>query len=98
MVASAHVPRTSRLRVNPSDVTAAHQVVRELDGVERVAFDNARPGDLDLQLAADETTPPSSRVLSAIIAAGIEIRSFETERVSLNDAFLSLTADHGGAS
>ncbi len=91
VVASAQVGRTSRLRVDPGDVTAAHEVLLALGGIEHVDFDNARPGDLDLRLTADDA-PPSSRILAAIIGAGIEVRSFDTDRVSLNDAFLSLTS------
>jgi ABC-2 type transport system ATP-binding protein len=98
VIASARVPRSTRLRVHPGDLSAAHEVLLALGGIERVSFDNARPGDLDLRLADDGDAPPSSRILTAIIAAGIEVRAYETDRVSLNDAFLSLTSLAGDPS
>jgi ABC-2 type transport system ATP-binding protein len=92
VIESAAVSRRSRLRVHADEIAAAHDVLKHLDAVDTVEFDNARPGDLDLHLAANGSSPASSAVLTAILAADIEVRSFETERATLNDAFLSLTA------
>jgi ABC-2 type transport system ATP-binding protein len=92
VIDASDVPRSSRLRVHSDDIAAAHDVLGRLDCVDGIRFDNARPGDLDLQLAPHAVPPASARVLAAIIDAGIEIRAFETDRASLNDAFLALTA------
>jgi ABC-2 type transport system ATP-binding protein len=92
VIDSSDVPRSSRLRVHPDDIAAAHDVLSRLDCVDDVRFDNARPGDLDLQLVPHPEPPASASVLAAIINAGIEIRAFESDRASLNDAFLALTA------
>jgi len=98
VIESAAVSRRSRLRVHADDIALAHDVLTRLDAVEHVEFDNARPGDLDLQLAAHHSPPASTAVLAAILAAGIEVRTFDTDRASLNDAFLALTATSGGSS
>ncbi len=98
VIDSSAVPRTSRLRVNPDDVAAAHEILDRLDVVEQMQFDNARPGDLDLRLASVTSPTASSQVLTAIVAAQIEIRAFETDRASLNEAFLALTTATGAIS
>ena len=90
LVAAADIVGSARVRLDSSDVAAAIAVLDACAAVDAVDHDNARPGDLDLSLST-RVTAPANVVLDALIAAGIEIRAFDRQRATLNDAFLALT-------
>ncbi len=87
-------PMTGQARVRlavTDDIIEARNVLADSPAVYTILHDNARPGDLDLALAPG-ATKPATVILGALTDAGIEVRSFDRNRGSLNDAFLALTA------
>jgi hypothetical protein len=60
-----------------------------------VGFDNTRPGDIVLELAAADGV--RTDVLRLLLDAGIEPRSFDLQGAQLSDAFRALTAANGGS-
>lgn len=90
VISSAGVAGTARLRVAPADVPRAAAVLTSIDEVDRADYDNARPGDIDIELTRTSTRP-EAWALAAILEADIEILAFDRRRASLNDAFLALT-------
>lgn len=91
VVDSANLAGTALLRLaSNADVVAALRVLSSNRAVFTVAHDNTRPGDLDLGLAAN-VARPSNEVLGALVAADLEVRAFDRQSGSLNDAFLALT-------
>ena len=91
VVDSANLAGTARLRLaSTTDVVAAQRVLSTNKAVITVVHDNTRPGDLDLGLAAN-VSRPSNEVLGALVAADLEVRAFDRQSGSLNDAFLALT-------
>lgn len=95
VIDGAPISRNARLRVHPDDIASASEVARHVEGVERVGFDNARPGDLDVHLDPGSAPGTSTALLAGLLAADVEVRSFDGGRASLNDAFLALTSDVG---
>ena len=92
VVASAGVAGRGRIRVAPSDVRVAAASLTDCPAVVSTAFDNTRPGDIDLDFAID-AAHPSRNVLSALLDARIEPRAFDLRRARLSDAFLALTTN-----
>jgi len=94
VIADAGVARRVRVRVSPADVAAASVALGRCPVVKATAFDNTRPGDIDLDLAPD-VDDPARGILTALLDASIELRAFDLQRARLSDAFLALTTDRG---
>jgi len=91
VIANAGVGGRGRVRVAPEAISAATAALGDCPAVLSTSFDNTRPGDLDIDLAA--TAHPARQVLSALLAAGIEPRAFDLQGARLSDAFLALTTN-----
>jgi ABC-2 type transport system ATP-binding protein len=91
VVDAAGVGGHGRVQVSAHDVAAADLTLTGLTSVLDTRFDNTRPGDIDVDLAA--TPGAASDVLRSLLDAGIEPRSFDLRGARLSDAFLALTGD-----
>jgi ABC-2 type transport system ATP-binding protein len=63
-------------------------------GSDRAAFNSA--GDVlyaPLPAAANDGAVPPEAVVAALVAAGVRVRGFATEQVSLEDRFVALTGE-----
>ena len=90
VIAASGVAGIARLRISPDDVPAADRVLRTSPAVRSVTVNNARPGDIGLDL--DAVDGARGEVLSRMLDKGIEPRSFDFEGARLSDAFRVLTA------
>ncbi|GAW48972.1 MULTISPECIES: ABC transporter ATP-binding protein [unclassified Nocardioides] len=90
VVAGSGVTQRARIRVALGDVLAADEVLRALPAVSAVEYDNARPGDIDVELAPVDGA--RSQLLKVLLDARIEPRAFDFQRAALSDAFLALTS------
>jgi len=90
VIAVSGVAGIARLRIAPDDVPTAHRVLRASPAVRSVDVNNARPGDLDLDL--DAVDGARSAVLGRLLDNGIEPRSFDFQGARLSDAYRALTA------
>lgn len=100
VIESAGLGGTARVRLaSTEDIGEARRVLGASPAADTVEHNNGRPGDLDLTLSS-AVEKPGIAVLGALAAAGLEVRSFDRSRGSLNDAFLTLTSgqndDKGG--
>lgn len=92
VIEAAPVGGNARVRLAATDdIIEARHVLADNPAIYTILHDNARPGDLDLALAPD-APKPATAILGALANAGIEVRGFDRNRGSLNDAFLALTA------
>jgi ABC-2 type transport system ATP-binding protein len=89
VIDASGVAGIARLRIAPDDVATARRVLLASSAVRSVAVDNARPGDLDLDL--DAVDGARGEVLSRLLDKGIEPRSFDFEGARLSDAYRALT-------
>jgi ABC-2 type transport system ATP-binding protein len=96
VIATAGVAGRGRIRVAPGDVPAAEQALRSARGAVATRFDNARPGDIDIDLATGPGA--ASEILRGLLAAGVEPRSFDLHGARLSDAFLALTGERTNSS
>jgi ABC-2 type transport system ATP-binding protein len=94
VIAASGVAGSCRLRLAVGDVIAADTALRASRAVRSVGFDNTRPGDLVLELAAADGV--RTEVLRVLLDAGIEPRSFDLQGARLSDGFRALTAGKGG--
>jgi ABC-2 type transport system ATP-binding protein len=92
VIATAGVAGHGRIRVHPEQVVAADEALRASSGARSIRFDNTRPGDLDVELGT--ATGARTRLLRALLDAGIEVRAFDLQGARLSDAFLALTDRH----
>jgi len=87
------------------DTSPANGALRDLDGVVAVeSGDGVGSDDGDLAVQARDSRRAVPAVVTALDDAGLAVRSVETERASLEDAFVDLTRrddgstdDHTGA-
>ena len=82
-----HGESHGRIRVAPHAIPNADTVLRETPFATLIGFDNTRPGDIDVQLEADD----GPHLLRAMLDADIDLHAFDLHRARLSDAFLSLT-------
>lgn len=88
-----------RVRIRPTSVIQARQVLSALASVKQVAITDETGGWLTLQLtdkvSADLSAEANARngILEALIKAAIPIQGFETAGGRLQDVFLQLTAE-----
>ena len=93
-----------RLRLPPSSVAHAQQVLEALPNIKRVTSADTTGGALVLELVdrsaengqAPEEHSVRNAILEALIRADIPIRGFEAAGGRLQDAFLQLTAESIG--
>lgn len=95
VVAAAGIGRRGRIRVAPEDVPAADLALRTVPSVSGTRYDNARPGDIEVDLEAAPGC--ATDVLRSLLDAGVEPRSFDLQGARLSDAFLALTSEPMGA-
>lgn len=95
VVARSGVTGRTTLRVALGDVLAADQALRGTPAVSAVEYDNARPGDIQVELAAVDGA--RGQLLQVLLDARIEPRAFDFRRAALSDAFLALTSRGRGA-
>jgi ABC-2 type transport system ATP-binding protein len=90
---------TIRVRVMPSSVAHAQQVLSALSMMKQVTLTDATAGWIGVELAEPTNGDPSkaplaaNRVLDALIHAEIPVLGFEAAGGRLQDAFLKLTAE-----
>jgi len=94
VIAASGVAGFCRLRLALDDVVAADRTLRESPGVRAVRFDNARPGDIEVELASYDGA--GTELLRLLLDVGIEPRSFDVQGARLSDAFLELTGPRAG--
>ena len=92
VIANSGVAGRGSIRVASTQLAAAAGALADCPDVAAIAFDNTRPGDIDIDIAADARRPARS-VLETLLAADIEPRAFDLQRARLSDAFLTLTSD-----
>ncbi len=90
VVRASGVAGHGRLRVAPTDVGPAAMALDGVAAAASLAFDNSRPGDIDIELAPDGGA--RGTILRRLLDAGVEPRSFDLQGARLSDAFLALTA------
>jgi len=90
VIASSGVAGSCTLRIAIADVVAADQVLRASPLVRSIRFDNARPGDVRVEVA--DLDGARTDMLRRLLEAGIELRSFDLQGARLSEAFLALTA------
>ncbi len=89
VIARAGVGGVARVTVDPADTPAATAAIAAELPVSGVRYDNTHPGRLEVD---QPTEAEENRLLAVLLAAGVQVRSFELDRASLDDAFLALTA------
>jgi ABC-2 type transport system ATP-binding protein len=94
VIAASGVAGFCRLRIGYAEVVAADRALRELPGVRAVRFDNARPGDIEVELASYDGA--ATELLRLLLDMGIEPRSFDLQGARLSDAFRELTGPRAG--
>ena len=90
VIATARVAGRTRLRVAPDDMVSVDQLLHASPAVSAVHYDNARPGDVEVELAPADGA--RSQLLKALLEAEITPRSFDFQGAALSDAFLALTS------
>lgn len=90
VIESAGIGGRGRVRVAPGDVGAAATVLQSHPGVVAVEFDNGRLGDIELELKST-TSGHQNDLVTALIANGVGLRSFDLHGASLSEAYLALT-------
>lgn len=90
VVAASGVAGRTRLRVALDDMLLADEALRAPPAVSAVHYDNARPGDIEVELASRDGS--RTQLLRALLDADIEPRSFDFQGAALSDAFLALTS------
>ena len=93
VVETAGVTGFGTVRVAPADAGSAATALHHTGAVANISFDNSRPGDIRVELAA--TPDARLAILRCLLDAGIEPRSFDLQGARLSDAFRSLTATKG---
>lgn len=94
VIAAAGVAGFCRLRIPVDDVIAADRTLRGSPGVRAVRFDNARPGDIEVELAS--YAGAAADLLRLLLDQRIEPRSFDLQGARLSDAFRELTGARAG--
>lgn len=90
VIAAAGVAGFCRLRLAVSDVAAAHSTLRASPAVRSLRLNNARPGDIEVELGTADGA--RTEFLKSLFDAGIEPQSFDVHGARLSDAFRALTA------
>jgi ABC-2 type transport system ATP-binding protein len=94
VIAVSGVAGFCKLRLPLDAVAAAHHALRQAPGVRDIRLDNARPGDVEVELAAYDGA--GTELLRRLLDLGIEPRSFDLQGARLSDAFLELTGPRAG--
>ena len=87
-----------RIRVLPTSLGKAQQVLEETANVAKVTPAGEMTGWLRVELVSPTAATPSdgddtnNRILEALVRAGISVLNFEGEGGRLQDVFLNLTA------
>lgn len=89
VIAVSEVAGHGRIRVPPSEIPTAEAALRASPAAAAIAFDNKRPGYIDILLDPSDDT--GSQVLRTVLDAGVQILAFDIQGVRLSDAFLALT-------
>jgi ABC-2 type transport system ATP-binding protein len=89
VIAASGVAGFCRLRIAYDDVVAADRALRGFPDVRAVRFDNARPGDLEVELTSYDGA--GAQLLRLLLDIGIEPQAFDLQGARLSDAFLELT-------
>lgn len=89
VIAISGVLGYGKIRVPTEAVGAADAALRTSSAVSAIRFDNARPGELEVQLST--TDGARSALLRCLLDAGIELRAFDLQGARLSNAFLALT-------
>jgi ABC-2 type transport system ATP-binding protein len=92
VVTTAGVSGFGTVRVSPDDVGLAASAIEVLVGAGGMQFDNARPGDIRIDLGPDGGS--RATIVRALLDHGVDVRSFDLQGARLSDAFLALTAPH----
>ncbi len=89
VIAVSGVAGRGRLRVPLDDIGGAVSALQDSRAAKWLNFDNSRPGDIEIELSPDGGA--RRIILSRLLDAGIEPRSFDLQGARLSDAFLALT-------
>ncbi|MEO6571144.1 MAG: ABC transporter ATP-binding protein [Ilumatobacteraceae bacterium] len=93
VVATAGIAGFAMIRVAVDDITAAADALHGSAAVAGVDFDNARPGDLRVELTP--AIDGRADILHRLVDSGVDVRSFDLQGARLSDAFRALTATRG---
>jgi ABC-2 type transport system ATP-binding protein len=93
VIAVAGVAGFGTIRVAIDDITTATDALHASPAVAAVRFDNARPGDIRVELAS--SGDGRADILRRLVDAGVDVRSFDLQGARLSDAFRALTASKG---
>jgi ABC-2 type transport system ATP-binding protein len=88
IVSRAAAPRRARISVPPESAPEALEALNAR-GIE--AAPNARPGEVEVTLSADDTECAIREALRAMLDAEVSVLGLELEGGRLSDAFLSVT-------
>ena len=89
VIGASGVAGFGKVRVAPDDIGRADAALRDSAAAASLRFDNTRPGDIEIELAA--TNGNRSDIIRLLLDAGVEPRSFDLQGARLSNAFLALT-------
>lgn len=89
VVTASGVAGRARIRIAPQDIGRADTALRASFPDTTIGFDNTRPGELDIPIAAGKGT--RSALLRSLLDAGVDVLALDLRGARLSDAFLGLT-------